>query len=297
MSSNLASPSVRALARKQGVDLEALAGRLGKTFLDRSDVEAALGGNTAPAFASKDQSRYWDVDHAAYGEVTAEPVSRFAKAAAENLTAASVVIPSVTHHDSVIVDRVEHFRGTLKGEMNERGIKLSMLAFHVKALALCLRRHPRFNTSLSADGETLYQKHYVHIGMAVDTPHGLMVPVIRDADSKGVVEIASEIVSLAGRGRDRKLKPEDMGGASMTISNLGGIGGEAFTPIINPPEVAILGITRGWLSPEWDGEQFVPKTRVPLDLTYDHRVINGALAAQFLVDYARLIEHPWELIG
>lgn len=287
MSDVTASPSVRALAREKQVDLEKLARDLGRTSLTREDVE---GGTSASATA-QDKS-YWDVDHSQYGAVSEEPMSRFAQVAAQNLAAAQALIPSVTHHDRADISAVEAFRKSLKPEALARGIKLTGLAFQVKALARALKEFPRFNASLSADGKTLTLKHYVHIGIAVDTPFGLSVPVIRDADRKGLWDIAADIADLAVRAQERKVRPNEMGGASMTITNLGGIGGTAFSPIVNPPELAILGITRAEIVPSWDGEAFQPVPMVPLDLSYDHRVINGADAARFMDFLVQLIADP-----
>jgi pyruvate dehydrogenase E2 component (dihydrolipoamide acetyltransferase) len=294
MAEVIASPAVRALAARKGVDLEALAARLGRTTLGREDVEGTAGGPVAAT--GEDPRAYWAVDHAQYGRVTEEPLSRLALVAAKNLGAANALIPQVTHHDEADVSAVEAFRGSLKREGEAKGVKVTGLAFHVKALAKCLEVFPRFNASLSADGQTLILKHFVHIGIAVDTAHGLVVPVIRNADRKGLWEIAREIGELAGRAQARRTRPEDLGGASMTITNLGGIGGTGFTPIVNPPELAILGITRTEMKPRWDGATFRPVPMVPLDLSYDHRVINGADAARFLVHYARLIAEPQRLL-
>lgn len=297
MSDVIASPSVRSLAGNLGIDLDQLAADLGRQTIAREDLAAAsgasggAGGRAAGAAAAGDTS-FWEVDHAAYGPVTEEPMSRFARVAAQNLAAAQALIPAVTHHDRADVSAVEAFRARLKPEAQARGVRLTALAFHVKALARALREFPRFNASLSADGQTLIMKDYVHVGIAVDTAIGLMVPVIRDADRKGLWRIAEEIGGLAGRAQARKVGPDEMGGASMTISNLGGIGGTAFTPIVNPPELAILGITRTEIRPVWDGEAFVPVPMVPLDLSYDHRVINGADAARFLSFYAGLLADP-----
>jgi len=230
---------------------------------------------------------YWDVDHAKYGEVSVEPLSRIAKISAQNLAAAQSLIPAVTHHDRAGVAAVEHLRKSLKAEATARGVKLTALAFHVAVLTRCLQEFPRFNASLSADGKDLVLKSYVHIGIAVDTDYGLVVPVIRNTDTKGIWQIAQEITELATRATLRKLRPEDMGGASMTISNLGGIGGIGFTPIVNPPEVAILGITRTETVTMWTNDTPRPVQMVPLDLSYDHRVINGAEAARFLVSYSK----------
>ena len=286
MSDVIASPSVRALAREKGVNLEKLARDLGRQTVAREDLSG--GGPAAPA----GDTSYWDVDHSQYGPIREEPMSRFAQVAAGNLAAAQALIPAVTHHDRADVSAIEAFRARLKPEAQARGVKLTALAFHAKALARALREFPRFNASLSPDGKTLVLKDYVHVGIAVDTAHGLMVPVIRDADRKGLWQIASEIADLAARAQERKLRSDEMGGASMTITNLGGIGGTAFTPIVNPPEVAILGLTRTETVTVWDGDQPQPVPMVPLDLSYDHRVINGADAARFLAYYARLLADP-----
>jgi len=290
MSEISASPSTRKLALQKGVDLEAQAKKLGRTTIGPEDLD----GGPAPS-ASSDTS-YWAVDHAQYGPVTEEPMSRFARVAARNLAAAQALIPAVTHHDRADVSAIEALRAAWKPEAQARGLKLTALAFHVAALARSLRAYPRFNSSLSADGETLILKGYVHIGIAVDTEHGLMVPVIRDADRKGLWSIAAEIGDLAARAQTRKIGPDEMGGASMTITNLGGIGGTGFTPIVNPPEVAILGITRTETVTVWNGDTPRPVPMVPLDLSYDHRVINGADAARFLTHYAGLIADPRNML-
>lgn len=297
MADVIASPAVRALAARRGVDLDALAVRLGRQTIAREDVEGTGGSSASVAGAGGEDPRaYWAVDHAQYGPVTEEPLSRVALVAARNLAAANALIPQVTHHDEADVSAIEAFRGSLKREAAARGVKVTGLAFHVKTLAKCLQAFPRFNASLSADGQTLILKQFVHVGIAVDTAHGLVVPVVRNADRKGLWEIAAEIAALAARAQGRKTRPEDLGGASMTITNLGGIGGTGFTPIVNPPELAILGITRTEVKPRWDGAAFRPVPMVPLDLSYDHRVINGADAARFLVHYARLIGEPQRLL-
>ncbi|MCA1774246.1 MAG: 2-oxo acid dehydrogenase subunit E2 [Loktanella sp.] len=288
MTDVIASPSVRALARSQGIDLEALARDLDRTTIAREDLE----GGAKPAAGPAADTSYWDVDHSQFGPVTEEPMSRFAQIASANLAAANALIPQVTHHDRADMRAIEALRKELKAEGQARGVKLTALAFHVKALARALREFPRFNASLTPDGKTLVLKDYVHIGVAVDTAHGLMVPVIRDADTKGLWQIASEIADLAGRAQNRKIKPDEMGGASMSISNLGGIGGIGFTPIVNPPELAILGITRTETVTVWDGDTPHPVPMVPLDLSYDHRVVNGADAARFLSYFGGLLADP-----
>ncbi|MFA8387809.1 MAG: 2-oxo acid dehydrogenase subunit E2 [Pelagibaca sp.] len=292
MAEYIASPATRRLAREKGVEIEALAKKLGRKTIGPEDLD----GTAAPVPATAGDTSYWNVDHSQYGPVTEEPMSRFAKIAARNLAAAQSLIPAVTHHDRADVSAIEAFRQSLKAEAQTRGVKLTALAFHVAALTRCLRAFPRFNASLSADGETLFLKDYVHIGIAVDTAHGLMVPVIRNADRKGLWQIGAEITDLAARAQARKVGPDEMGGASMTITNLGGIGGTAFTPIVNPPEVAILGITRTETITVWEGDTPRPVPMVPLDLSYDHRVINGADAARFLSHYARLIGDPRNML-
>lgn len=293
MTDIIAPPSVRALAREKGIDLKKLASDLGRKNIVREDLDT---GKPATRNAPGGDSSYWNVDHSRYGPVSEEPLSRFAKVAAANLSAAQALIPAVTHHEYANISAVEAWRKELKPEARARGIKLTALAFNVVALARCLEEFPRFNASLSADGQTLVLKQYVHIGIAADTPHGLMVPVIRDADTKGLWQIAAEITELANLAQKRQLGAERMGGASMTITNLGGIGGVGFTPIVNPPEVAILGFTRPEMTPVWDGESFQPTPRVSLDLSYDHRVINGAEAARFCTRFSAMLSDPRQMV-
>lgn len=284
------SPSIRRLAMNKGIDIDALAARLGRETITRDDV---LGGaSILPAGASVSNVN-WDVDHSLYGLVSHRPLNRMAQVASKNLTAAQQLIPAVTHHDSADVTRIEATRAQLKQD----GIRITALAFHVIVLARCLKEYENFNASLTADGQNLILKSYVNIGIAVDTPQGLIVPVIRNADQKRIQEISDEISDLAARARARRIRATEMGGASMSISSLGGIGGEAFSPIVNPPEVAILGITRTEIRPVWDGQDFVPRRMVPLDLSYDHRVINGADAAHFLGRYRYLISNADDLIA
>lgn len=295
----VASPATRAYASQKGIDLLALARETGRTMIAREDIDRYITGVSPPvasADQSADPSRYWQVDHAAYGPVRTEPLSRMAQVTAANLGAANTMIPQVTHHDRTDMRAVEQMRRTLAQDAAKRGVKLTALAFHVKALARCLLEFPQFNASLDSQGAALILKDYVHVGIAVDTAHGLLVPVIRDANRKGLWTIAAEIADLAARAQARKIKPDEMGGASMTISNLGGIGGTAFTPIVNPPEVAILGLTRTEIAPVWCGDAFEPVPMLPLDLSYDHRVINGAAAARFLARFAALIEDPRRMV-
>ena len=235
-------------------------------------------------------------DFSEFGQVRAEPTSRFARISATNLTRSWASIPHVTHHDDADVTQMEVFRKSLADDSANPGVRVTGLVFHIKALADCLRRFPIFNSSLSADGETLWMKDYVHIGFAVDTDYGLTVPVVRDADTKGIWQLAQEIAALIEHALAHKLRAEEIQGACITISNLGGIGGQSFTPIINPPEVAILGVTRARIIPHWQDGAFVPRLMCPLDLSYDHRVINGAEAARFVAHYCSLLANP-ERIG
>ncbi len=290
MTSVIASPSVRALAARNGIDLNELAIRLGRETLTREDVEGI--GASRPG----SPSAYWAVDHAAYGPVTEHKLTRLELASAKNLSAAQALIPAVTHHDEADAGPVEEFRNSARAEWEDRGIKLTALTFHIAALTRCLMKFPRFNSSLSPDGETLTLKQYCHIGIAVDTELGLVVPVVRNTDQKGLIEIAQEVADLASRARDRKLRQSELGGASMSITNLGGIGGTGFSPLVNPPEVAILGISRMQTRPVWDGNAFQPARLVPLHLSYDHRVINGADAARFLAHYSKLYSEPRRLL-
>ncbi len=287
-----ASPSARKLAREKGIDPAALAAELGQNWVSEADIERKANGGNAPSR----HSSFWDVDHSRYGPGEQVDVTRFGQLAAANLAAAQQNIPAVTHHDRVDLSAIEAFRKSLADEAKVRGVRLTTLAFHIKALARTLKAFPRFNGSLSPDGKSLWLKGYVDIGMAVDTPHGLMVPVLRGCARSGLWTIANEISDLAARARERQIRPDEMGGASMSISNLGGLGGRAFSPIVNPPEVAILGLTRVSIEPVWDGEAFQPTLMCPVDLSYDHRVINGADAARFVAHYAGLLADPKRLL-
>jgi pyruvate dehydrogenase E2 component (dihydrolipoamide acetyltransferase) len=200
-----------------------------------------------------------------------------------------VMIPHVTQFDEADVTELEEFRKTTNVALEKSGVKLTMLAFVIKSCVAALKKYPAFNASLDATGENLILKQYYHIGFAADTPNGLVVPVIKDADKKGIAQIAQEMGDLSAQARDGKLKPTDMQGASFTISSLGGIGGTAFTPIINAPEVAILGLSKASMKPLWDGKQFIPRLMMPLSLSYDHRVIDGAMAARFTVFLAEVL--------
>ncbi|NCZ75792.1 MAG: dihydrolipoamide acetyltransferase, partial [Betaproteobacteria bacterium] len=229
------------------------------------------------------------VDFAKFGSVERKPLSRIKKISGANLHRNWVMIPHVTQHDEADVSDLEAFRQQLNQEHAKSGLKLTMLAFLMKAMTVCLKQFPEFNASL--DGDELVLKHYMHIGFAADTANGLVVPVLRDADKKGVLNIARETAELAAKARDGKLSPSDMQGGSISISSLGGIGGSFFTPIINAPEVAILGVGRGQTKPQWDtsGSSFQPRLMLPLSLSYDHRVIDGAMAARFISHLGQLL--------
>ena len=243
-------------------------------------VKAILTGAAAPAAGSA-LPKTPTVDFAKFGEIETVPLTRIQKISGPRLQASWINLPHVTQHDLVDITELEAKRQELKGPAKERGISLTPLAFIVKAVVAALREFPKVNASLSEDGESLVLKKYIHMGFAADTEQGLMVPVIRDADTKNVYELATELAELSAAARDGKLKVEQLQGASFTISSLGGIGGTAFTPIVNAPEVAILGVSRSSMQPVWNGSEFEPRLMLPLSLSYDHRVIDGAAAVRF----------------
>ncbi|MCO5119041.1 MAG: dihydrolipoyllysine-residue acetyltransferase [Burkholderiaceae bacterium] len=290
-----ASPSVRHFARELGVDLARVTGTGPKQRITRDDVLAFVKSVVAkPASAPAEGAGLglipWPkVDFARFGPIERKPLARVRKLSAANLHRNWVMIPHVTNHDDADVTELEAFRLQLNDEAakDKSGVKITMLAFLIKACVATLRRFPEFNCSL--EGEELVLKQYYHIGFAADTPNGLVVPVIRDADKKGLIELASETATLAAKAREGKLSPKDMQGGTFSISSLGGIGGTYFTPIINAPEVAILGVSRAARRPIWDGDKFVPRLVVPLSLSYDHRVIDGAAAARFNAYLAQLL--------
>ena len=282
-----ASPSVRKLARESAVDLTNVAGTGRKGRIVRSDVEALAGDSTrAPAAGTAVASGLnlapWpQIDFAQYGPVEREPLSRIAKIAGPYLQRNWVTIPHVTQFDEADITDLEAFRKATNEEQKARGTKLTMVALVMKACVASLKAHPHVNASL--DGTDLIVKRYYHLGFAADTPHGLVVPVIRDVDKKGILEVADELTELSGKAREGKLGPAEMAGGTFTISSLGGIGGTAFTPIVNAPEVAILGVSRSAMKPVWNGSEFQPRLMLPLSFSYDHRVIDGAAAARFTV--------------
>ncbi|MQP75983.1 branched-chain alpha-keto acid dehydrogenase subunit E2 [Stenotrophomonas sp. MYb238] len=286
-----ASPAVRVFARELGVDLAQVAGTERGGRITKADVQkfvkGALSGGAAavagaPVAAGGLNLLPWPkVDFSKFGETEVQPLSRIKKISGANLARNWAMIPHVTQFDQADITDLEALRVALNKENEKAGIKLTMLAFLIKASAAALKKFPEFNASLDASGENLTLKKYFHIGFAADTPNGLVVPVIRDVDKKGVVQIAQETGELAKKARDGKLGPADMSGGCFSISSLGGIGGTAFTPIVNAPEVAILGVSKSSIQPVWNGKEFAPKLLLPLSLSYDHRVIDGALAARF----------------
>ncbi len=286
-----ASPAVRVFARELGVDLLQLSGSEKGGRITKGDVQkfvkAALGGGVpaaaggAVAGGGLNLLPWPKVDFSKFGETEVQPLSRIKKISGANLARNWAMIPHVTQFDQADITELEALRVQLNKENEKAGIKLTMLAFLIKASAAALKKFPEFNASLDASGENLTLKKYFHIGFAADTPNGLVVPVIRDVDKKGVVQIAQETGELAKKARDGKLGPADMSGGCFSISSLGGIGGTAFTPIVNAPEVAILGVSKSSIQPVWNGKEFAPKLQLPLSLSYDHRVIDGALAARF----------------
>ncbi len=289
-----ATPSVRRFARELGVDLAHVGGSGRKGRITQEDVQAyvkfALQGGAAGAATGDRLAPLPAIDFSQWGAVETVALSRIRQLTGENLGRSWPQVPQVTQHDEADITDLEAFRKARARDAEARGAKLTPVALLLKACAGALKAFPDFNASLAADGKSLIVKHYIHIGVAVDTPNGLVVPVIRDVDCKGILDLAAELGDLSARARERKLKSDEMRGGSFTISSLGGIGGTAFTPIVNWPEVAILGVSRSSMKPVWDGEQFAPRLMLPLSMSYDHRVIDGASAARFVRHLAGLLE-------
>lgn len=295
-----ASPSIRKFARELGVDLAQVQGSGPKGRVVLEDVQGFVKGVMRGAVSASPAASgngglgmsllpWPSLDFSKFGSTELLPLSRIKKISGPNLHRNWVMIPHVTQFEEADVTDLEEFRKQSNDALAKTGVKLTMLAFVIKASVAALKKFPAFNASLDAAGENLILKHYYHIGFAADTPNGLVVPVIKNADQKGIAEIAKEMAELSAQAREGKLKPADMQGASFTISSLGGIGGTAFTPIINAPEVAILGLSKSSIKPQWDGKQFVPKLMMPLSLSYDHRVIDGAMGARFAVYLAEVL--------
>ncbi len=289
-----ASPSIRKFARELGVDLSQVHGSGRKERITKEDVQEfvkqALGGTASgTAAAGSGIPAMPEIDFSKFGPVEIKPLSRIQKKAAVNLHRGWLNLPIVTHHDEADITELEYFRKSLKDEAAKQGVKVTPLVFLLKACAVAIRKHPNFNSSLTADKENLVLKKYLNIGVAVDTPDGLVVPVIRDVEQKGLLELAKELGEVSEKARTKKLKTNDIQGGCFSISSLGGIGGTAFTPLVNAPEVAILGVTRSRMMPVWNGKEFLPRLMLPMDLTYDHRVIDGAQAARFMVDLCEIL--------
>jgi len=300
-----ASPSIRRLARELGVPLTEVAGSGPKGRILQGDVQgfvkSVMAGSAqtaaqkakAPAAAAASGGSFpgllaWpSVDFAKFGPVERKDLSRIKKISGANLHRNWVLIPHVTNHDDADITELEAFRVQLNKENEKSGVKVTMLAFLIKAMVAALKKFPDFNASL--DGEQIVLKNYFHIGFAADTPNGLVVPVVKDADKKGVLQISKEMGELAAKARDGKMAPADMTGGCISISSLGGIGGRYFTPIINAPEVAIMGVCKSSIEPRWDGQQFAPRLMLPLSLSWDHRVIDGASAARFNAYFGQIL--------
>ncbi len=286
-----ASPSVRKFARELGVDLGNVTGSSRKGRINRDDIKGFVkkslaSGGSGTSLGIKPMA---EIDFSQFGETESQSLSKINKLTGEFLHRSWVTVPHVTQFDEADITEMEAFRKQMGKEMEKEGIKITPLAFIIWAVVASLKAFPRFNSSLDASGENLTLKKYFNIGVAVDTPNGLVVPVIREADQKSLVEISQEIRDLAVKARDKKLKPSDMQGGCFTISSLGGIGGTQFTPIVNTPEVAILGVSRSKMQPVWNGSEFEPRLVLPLSLSYDHRVIDGADGARFTTHLSKML--------
>ena len=297
-----ASPSVRAFARELGVNLTLVKGSGTKRRILKEDVQAFIKSElTKPRNAGVGGVglavlEMPAVDFAKFGTIEVKPLTKIKKLSGANLHRNWVTAPHVTQHDEVDITDLEDFRKSMSEEAKKQGVRLTLPAFMIKAVVAALKAYPDFNASLSADGEALVLKKYFHIGLAVDTPDGLVVPVIRDADQKGVMEIARELGDLSARARDKKVSPAEMQGGCFSISSLGGIGGSFFTPIINSPEVGVLGVSRAAIKPLWNGKEFVPRLLMPLSLSYDHRVIDGAQGARFITYLGQVLSDVRRLL-
>ena len=288
-----AGPAVRRMAREFGLDLNKLKGSGPKGRLVKEDLQSYVkklaSGKAESVSSGSGIPAVPDVDFSQFGEVSIEPRTKMAKLTAKNMHRSWLNVPHVSHFDEADITELESFRKEMKAESEKAGVKITPIPFLIKACALALKTNPAFNVSISQDGENVIQKHYYHIGMAVDTPAGLLVPVLKDADKKSVYQIAEETAELAAKAKDRKLKPAEMQGGCFTISSLGGIGGTGFTPIVNTPEVGILGVSKLETKPKWNGSEFVPRQMLPLILSYDHRAINGGDAGRFMTTLTGLL--------
>lgn len=287
-----AGPSVRMLARELGVSLKKVSGTGPRGRIQKNDVDSYVKNalnNPASASTGSGIPEVPVVDFSQFGEIESIKLTKIQKLTGSNMQRNWLNVPHVTQFDDADITELEDFRKSLKAEGEKRGIRVTPVAFLIKAIAASLHANPEFNRSLAGDGEHVIQKHYINVGMAVDTPRGLMVPVIKDANEKGIWEISEDIMSLAGLARDGKLKPSDMQGGCFTLSSLGVIGGTGFTPIVNAPEVGILGVSKSQMKPVWNGSEFAPRLTLPLCLSYDHRVINGGDAGRFMTHLVKLL--------
>ncbi|UXD87705.1 dihydrolipoyllysine-residue acetyltransferase [Thalassolituus hydrocarboniclasticus] len=298
-----AGPSSRRLARQLGVDLTKVKGTGDRSRITKDDIRdyvkalvkqaesgvaAVTSGSGIPAVPA--------VDFAQFGEIELQPMSKIKKVTAANMSRNWLNVPHVTQFDEADITDLDAFRASMKAEAEKQGVKLTPLPFLIKAAASALTLEPSFNVSLHHDGEHMVQKHYVHIGIACDTPNGLMVPVLRDADKKGIYQIAREASELIEKARNGKLKPNEMQGGCFTISSLGAMGGTGFTPIVNAPEVAIMGVSKAQIKPQWNGKEFVPRNMLPLAVSYDHRAINGADCGRFFTTLVALLSDVRRLV-
>ena len=277
------------MARELDVDLSKLKGTGEKGRITKEDLKRALGGGAGGAAGGMGIPPIPEVDFSKFGAIETVEMPRIKKLSGPALHRSWLNIPHVTNHDEADITDIDAFRKELDTKAKEEGYRVTLLAFLIKAACKSLEDHWIVNSSIAPDGKSLIKKGYYHIGFAADTPNGLVVPVIKDADQKGVIDISKELGELSNKARDGKLSPKEMQGASFTISSLGGIGGTSFTPIVNAPEVAILGVSRSKMAPVWDGKQFIPRNMLPMSLSYDHRAIDGALAARFLVTMKTLL--------
>jgi len=291
-----AGPSVRKLARQLGVDLSKIKGSGPRGRCTNDDVRTYVKTFIAEGGSGSAIPTVPAVDFSQFGTVKKVKLSKIKKLTAANMHRNWLNVPHVTQFDDANISELEIYRKKQKDEAKKRGVKLTPIPFIIKACAMSLRAEPSFNVSMDADGEHMIEKDYVHIGMAVDTPVGLLVPVIRDADKKDLWQIAEDILMLAGKAREGKLTPKEMKGGCFTVSSLGAIGGQGFTPIVNSPEVGILGVSRAAIKPEWDGKKFAPATQLPLCLSYDHRAVNGADAGRFLTHLVGLLADYKQLL-
>ena len=291
-----ASPTVRRLARELDIDLTSLKGTGEKGRITKDDVKKALSGSGSGTAQGAGIPEIPAQDFSKFGTIEIKPMSRMKKLSGPHLHRAWLNIPHVTHTDEADITDLEEFRRKLDTNAKDKGYRVTMLAFLIKASVAALKAHPTFNSSLAPDKESLILKQYYNIGVAVDTPDGLVVPVIKGAEAKGILELSQELGTVSKKMRDGKFTPADISGGTFSISSLGGIGGTNFTPIVNAPEVAILGVVRSTMKPVWDGKAFQPRLMLPLCLSYDHRVIDGALAARFTRQLASILEDVRTLV-